>query len=203
MFKTLAVFALAAAALAQSPKLIRQPKPAYPQAAKDAQITGLVRLEVDISSAGRVTEIKPLIGHPLLVEAACEAVRLWEYETTEPMRAQVDLNFDLESFPRTGGTAAHVRGSVQMLKAVDMVKPAYPAEAKQQSLSGTVRLQALISKTGEVAAVRVLEGAPMLVGAAVDAVRQWKYQPTNVEGSPVEVVTDIDVNFVLPAVQQG
>ncbi len=203
MFKTLAVFALAAAALAQTPKLIRQPKPAYPQAAKDAQITGLVRLEVDISSAGRVTEIKPLIGHPLLVEAASETVRLWEYETTEPVRAQVDLNFDLASFPRTGGTATHVRGSQQMLKAVDLVKPAYPAEAKQQALSGTVKLQALISKTGDVAAVRVLEGAPMLVAAAVDAVKQWKYQPTNLEGAPVEVVTDIDVNFVLPAVQQG
>ena len=209
MFKTLAVSALALAALAQPPKLIRQQNPVYPQAAKDAQIAGLVRLEVDISPAGRVADIRPVSGHPLLVEAATEAVRLWEYEPVmvegqpAPARAQVDVNFDLATFPKTGGAAMHVRGREQMLKLVDTVKPAYPAEAKQQALSGTVRLQALISKTGDVAGVRVLEGAPMLVGAAVDAVKQWKYEPTNLEGSPVEVVTEIDVNFVLPAVQQG
>jgi TonB family protein len=203
MLRTLAVFTLALAALAETPKLTRQVKPVFPQAAKDAQITGLVRLEIDISAAGRVTDIRPLIGHPLLVEAASEAVRQWEYETADPLRAQVDLNFDLAGFPRTGGTAMHVRGTTQMLKLVEQVKPAYPVEAKQQALSGTVRLQALISKTGDVAAVRVLEGAPMLVGAAVDAIKLWKYEPTDLEGSPVEVVTDIDVNFVLPAVQQG
>lgn len=208
MFRTLAIFALASAALAQSPTLIRQVKPVYPPAAKEAQISGLVRLEVDISPAGRVADIRPLSGHPLLVEAATEAVKLWEYEPiivdgqAVQARAQVDVNFDLAGFPKTGA-AMHVRGSEQLMKLVAKAKPVYPVEARQQGVAGRVRLQVLISKTGEVAGVRVLDGNPALVGAAVEAVKQWKYEPTALEGEPVEVVTDIDVNFVLPAVQQG
>lgn len=209
MFRTLTLFALAAAVLAQTPTLTRQVKPVYPQAAKDARITGLVRLEVDISPAGVVADIRPLSGHPLLVDAATEAVRLWAYQPIvldgQPVqaRAQVDLNFDLAGFPKTGGEARHVRGGEQVMKLVAQARPAYPAEAKRQGVAGMVRLQVLISKTGEVTGVRVLEGNPALVAAAVEAVKQWRYEPSSVEGAPVEVVTDIDVNFVLPPVEQG
>jgi protein TonB len=76
-------------------------------------------------------------------------------------------------------------------------KPAYPPLAKQARISGTVSLAAQISADGHIRGLRVVSGHPMLIAAAIEAVRQWIYQPTLLNGQPVEVVTDIQVNFVL------
>ena len=62
---------------------------------------------------------------------------------------------------------------------------------------GTVQLQAIIGLDGRIRDLRVTSGHPTLIQAAVDAVRQWVYQPTTLNGSPVEVLTTIDVNFTL------
>src|SRR5438270_445626 len=77
------------------------------------------------------------------------------------------------------------------------VSPVYPALAKQARISGVVRLEAVISRNGFIESLRVKSGHPLLTGAAVDAVRKWIYRPTLLNGEPVEVLTEIEVNFKL------
>lgn len=77
------------------------------------------------------------------------------------------------------------------------LQPAYPPLARQAGIHGTVVLQAVISRDGTIEKLQVLSGHPMLVLAAVDAVRQWRYRPYVLNGEPVEVETQVTVNFVL------
>ena len=88
-------------------------------------------------------------------------------------------------------------GSVQAALLVNKVQPVYPPLARQTRISGTVRLHAIISKSGSVESLEVISGHPLLVRAAMDAVQQWKYKPTLLNGEPVEVDTTIDVIFSL------
>jgi protein TonB len=77
------------------------------------------------------------------------------------------------------------------------VQPIYPALARAARIQGTVVLQAIISKQGTIENLRVVAGHPMLVQAAIDAVHQWRYRPYILNNEPVEVETQITVNFSL------
>lgn len=90
-----------------------------------------------------------------------------------------------------------VGGNVQSAKLIRQPKPAYPPLAKQARISGTVRFQAIIGKDGTIQNLQLISGHPLLVPSATEAVKQWVYQPTLLNGEPVEVVTQIDVNFTL------
>ena len=73
----------------------------------------------------------------------------------------------------------------------------YPQLARQARVSGVVMIAALISREGNIASLQVKSGHPLLVPAAVEAVKQWRYQPTLLNGDPVEVATEISVHFTL------
>lgn len=90
-----------------------------------------------------------------------------------------------------------VGGNVQAAKLIRQPKPLYPPLAKQARIQGTVRFNAIIGKDGAIANLQVVSGHPLLVPSALEAVKQWVYQPTLLNGDPVEVVTQIDVNFTL------
>jgi protein TonB len=90
-----------------------------------------------------------------------------------------------------------VGGNVQSAKLVRQPKPVYPQLAKQARIQGVVKLHALISKEGTIEDLKVVTGHPLLVPAALEAVKQWVYQPTTLNGEPVGVETEIDVNFTL------
>jgi protein TonB len=90
-----------------------------------------------------------------------------------------------------------VGGDVLAAKIVRRVLPVYPPLAKQARVSGTVRLMGKIASDGSIQQLEVLSGHPLLVKAAVDAVRQWLYKPTLLNGEPVEVQAPIEVNFTL------
>ena len=90
-----------------------------------------------------------------------------------------------------------VGGNVQSAKLVRQPRPVYPPLAKQARISGVVKLSAIISKDGSIQHLEVISGHPLLVPAALEAVKQWVYQPTLLNGEPVEVQTQIDVNFTL------
>ena len=77
------------------------------------------------------------------------------------------------------------------------VQPSYPALAREARIQGTVRLRAIVSKNGTIENLSVLSGHAMLVGSAIEAVRQWRYRPYLLNGEPVEVETEITVNFLL------
>ncbi len=99
--------------------------------------------------------------------------------------------------PKPNVTRTRVGGAVQAAKLVNRVQPMYPPLARQTRISGTVKLHAIIGKSGAVEQLQVVSGHPLLVQAALDAVRQWRYQPTLLNGEPVEVDTEIDVIFSL------
>jgi protein TonB len=90
-----------------------------------------------------------------------------------------------------------IGGSVQQAKLVRQPHPVYPPLAKQARIQGQVKLSAIISKDGTIQKLEVISGHPLLVPAALEAVKQWVYQPTLLNGEPVEVITQIDVNFTL------
>ena len=80
---------------------------------------------------------------------------------------------------------------------IKRIQPAYPPLARQARIQGTVLLQAEISKNGDIENLRLISGHPMLAPAAIEAVKQWKYRPYILNGEPVEVETQITVNFTL------
>jgi protein TonB len=90
-----------------------------------------------------------------------------------------------------------VSTGVQAAKVIRQVKPAYPDLARKARVQGTVKLTAVIGRSGTVSNLQLISGHPLLVPAAVNAVSQWVYEPTLLSGEPVEVITQIDVNFTL------
>jgi periplasmic protein TonB len=92
-----------------------------------------------------------------------------------------------------------VRISEGVLQAqlISRVEPRYPALALQTKTEGVVRLHAIISRDGRITSLDILSGHPLLVKAALEAVSQWRYRPTMLNGEPVEVETSITVIFQL------
>ncbi len=101
--------------------------------------------------------------------------------------------------PSVAGDLGRIRvgGNVQAARIVNRVQPVYPAAAVQAHIEGVVRLHVIIGKNGAITQLEVISGHPLLQQAALDAVRQWVYEPTLLGGKPVEVDTTIDVLFAL------
>jgi protein TonB len=99
----------------------------------------------------------------------------------------------------TGPAPQRIRvgNTVQGRNLITKVEPIYPPLAMQARIQGLVRFNVVIGKDGRVANMQLVSGHPLLVAAAQDAVRQWVYKPTLLNGEPVEVVTQVDVNFTL------
>ncbi|MGH9673751.1 MAG: energy transducer TonB [Bryobacteraceae bacterium] len=90
-----------------------------------------------------------------------------------------------------------VGGNVRPPVLIQEVRPVYPPLARAARVSGIVRLESIIARDGRVQAIRVASGHPLLTGAAVEAVRQWRYRPTHLNDEPVEVILQIEVSFNL------
>jgi periplasmic protein TonB len=90
-----------------------------------------------------------------------------------------------------------VGGDVQMAKVIRKVLPEYPPLARSARISGVVRLIGIIAKDGTIQNLQLVSGHPLLARAAMDAVRQWVYKPTLLNGMPVEVIAPIEVRFSL------
>jgi protein TonB len=107
----------------------------------------------------------------------------------------------------TSSTSVNMPKPVQMLRVsqgvtqgmlLKRVQPVYPAQALQMRTQGAIQLQATIDKAGNIADVKLLSGDRQLARAAIAAVREWKYKPYYLNGEPVEIQTQITVNFKLP-----
>ena len=94
-------------------------------------------------------------------------------------------------------TRIRVSSGVENGLLTQRVNPAYPPLARQARIQGVVLLQATISKQGDIEDLQTISGHPMLIPAAMQAVKQWKYKPYLLNGQPVEVETQIQVNFYL------
>jgi TonB family protein len=102
--------------------------------------------------------------------------------------------------PTARGTSSkrlRVPGELEAAKLTSAPQPEYPQIAKMARIQGLVRLQAIVGQDGTIQDLRVLSGPPLLAKSALDAVSKWRYHPTLVKGRPVEVETEIDVNYAL------
>jgi len=165
---------------------------------------------------------------PPFVKAALDAVRRWEYEPPlrAPISFYVRLQFSpdrpsavvwhdarppvtqrvvtpagsglvvSETPPLSGGDLT-AKGVTPPRKIKD-VPPIYPPEAMAARVQGIVIIQAVIGSTGTVTDARVLRSIPQLDQAALDAVRQWEFSPTLINGEPAAIIMSVTVNFQLP-----
>ncbi|MBM3745757.1 MAG: M56 family metallopeptidase, partial [Acidobacteria bacterium] len=187
----------------QQKKLVKQVPPAYPPLAKQAGIQGTVRLTTILAKDGTVKEVQLVRGHPLLVEAALEAVRQWRYEPTllngQPVEVvtQVDLNFRLEGAKpgeevESPGGIHKVGGDVRPPKLIHKVEPQYSQEARDAGLMGKVVLAVQVWPDGKIHNAVVKEGLGLgLDEKALEAVKQWQFVPGNIKGKPVKVAATI------------
>jgi TonB family protein len=110
-----------------------------------------------------------------------------------------DLFHNLPPPPQAAQQTQRIRvgGGVEAASIINRVMPQYPAIAKTAHVSGTIVLHAIIAKDGTVQELTYISGSPLLIKAAIDAVREWRYRPTMLNGEPVEVETTIVVVFNL------
>lgn len=114
-----------------------------------------------------------------------------------PLPSSPPASTPLPAVPSTASGRLRIGGNIQAMKLISQPRPMYPAEAKAARIQGVVKLFAIISKDGTVKDLNVISGHPLLIAASMQAVRQWVYQPTLLNGNPTEVETEIDVNFTL------
>ena len=121
-----------------------------------------------------------------------------ESRSTPPQPSGVSGNRPLApSAAPLAASTIQVEGSIQEAKLIKKTPPAYPPLAKAAGVQGIVQLRTTIGPDGLVQNLQLLGGPPQLVQSAMQAVRQWQYEPTLVNGRPVAVVTTVDVSFKL------
>jgi TonB family protein len=102
-----------------------------------------------------------------------------------------------KAFPPATGMRIRIGGGVADANLLSQINPAYPPQAKAARVQGTVKLGVLISPEGHIADMVLISGHPMLVMSSMEAVKNWVYKPTLLNGNPVEVATVVDVNYTL------
>ena len=161
--------------------------------------------EMKVLKPGFKTYLAPQVvlaeGRDLAVNAK---LQMGVLEDTVDVQAEYrGQPYAMKASPSTETTAEPKRirigGSVEAAKVITKVQPVYPESAKKRGAQGSVLLHAIVSKDGRPLSMQVLNSEidPDLARAAVEAVSQWRYQPTLLNGEPVEVDTTIQVNFKL------
>ncbi|MBI3209557.1 MAG: M56 family metallopeptidase [Candidatus Solibacter usitatus] len=151
--------------------------------------------EMPAELRGRIPGVLPLkIGDAVTFDAARE-IQSALAEVDSRLRASISEDMALTISLAANGI--RVGGNLQAAKIKNKVTPKYPPEAKAARIQGTVRMNVEIDAAGKVSNVELVAGHPILVPAAMDAVRQWEYETTLLNGNPVAVLTVVDVNFTL------
>jgi TonB family protein len=136
------------------------------------------------------------------VDAALDAVRQWRYDPpfAAPLTFTVDVNFGapIMKFQRAPeGDALRIGGDMKSPKKIRDVQPVYPPIAHESNVTGVVIIETRIGPDGSVEEVHVLKSIPLLDQAALDAVKQWQFEPTLMNGQPTPVIMTVTVNFTL------
>jgi TonB family protein len=151
---------------------------------------------------------------PLLDQAAVDAVRQWVYEPLiikgKPVEAvfTVTVRFDLKwqkkeaaaEKEKTGELekgAVRATGEINPPRLMKKVEPIYPEEARKAGIEGIVILEAMTDEKGNIARVKVLKSIPELDQAAINSLKQWKYEPTIIDGKPTPIVFTVTIRFQL------
>lgn len=198
----------------------------YPTEAAQEKLQGEVVVKIVVSETGDVESAEVVSGNPVLGKAAISAVKKWKFQPYirdgKPRKVSTTFPFDFAFGDRitdnpsrdaistdippgkdardpSAGTTKRIQvdqGITQGL-VLHRVEPIYPPAAREEGIQGTVVLAAIISKEGKIEGLRVISGPSALRDAAIGAVQQWRYRPYMIAGEPVEVDTQIVVNFAL------
>jgi len=211
----------------QEPKKIKDVRPVYPASAMAEGRQGIAIIEARIGVDGAVVDAKIVrsIGDDLDA-AALDAVSQWRFMPTTlngqpvPVIMVVTVNFTLDgdgqipppapppppppSDPPAppvvwspGDPPLRIGGAIKEPKKIKDVRPVYPPIAQSARVSGIVIIEATIGVDGSVTDARVIRAVALLDQAALEAVRQWKFTPTTLNGVPVPVIMTVTVNFTL------
>jgi len=198
---------------------------AYPAGLVGTGVDAGVSLKVTIGAAGDVVSLdnprwqitvfsdSPIQNHAAFwaadpgqqfVQAAEDAVRQWKFEPGAwESSTIVSVSFSgSRAVPRTMTQAGaqgpmRIGGDIRPPTKIRDVQAVYPPEAQAARVQGVVIVEATIAEDGSVADVKVLRSIPMLDQAALDAVLQWRFTPTLLNGQPVKIVMTVTVNFSL------
>jgi protein TonB len=165
-------------------------------AAPDAVAAAPPQPEPKKPNIGEVHLASPMVNRPVKQADGIAAPTISEGDSAANLGAGL-------SEPSSGQPAAPeaplpVGGDVRPAKLISSVSPAYPALAKTEHVVGDVRIDALIDATGKVTTMKVLSGPALLQRAAMDALRQWKYQPATLDGKPVPMHLTVTLQFRMP-----
>jgi TonB family protein len=158
-----------------------------------------VQPEIKKPSLGAVRLAKPKVGHSANSQANGEMEPTLELNS-ETLSAQNSLSTDFgesSKQPAVPAGAVVVGGDVKPARMISSVPPVYPALAKTQHVAGDVRIDALVDATGRVTAMKVVSGPSLLHQAAMDSLRQWKYQAATLDGKPVPMHLTVTIQFRL------
>jgi TonB family protein len=192
----------------KAPKLVKQVAPVYPKVAKQAHVEGVVILEAKADEQGNVVETRVLRSIPVLDQAAIDAVRQWKYEPMvidgKPHKVifTVTVRFVLDeaehrAVDKWAEGVVKAQGDIKPPKLIKEVPAVYPEIARLAEVQGVVILSVKTDETGKVADTMVLRSIPLLDQAAIDAVKQWIYEPFVKDGKAQPVVFTVTVRFQL------
>ncbi len=193
-------------------KLLKKVDPVYPEEARAEKVEGVVILGVRTDVYGRVERVMIYRSiTPLLNESAVDAVKQWVYEPLivdgkpEPAVFTVTVRFKLngdenrdKDIEEISKGAVRAKDQIAPPKLIKKVDPVYPEEARAEGVQGVVILEILTDKEGKVVGVKILKSESSLLNkAAVDAVKQWEYEPLVLKGKPTPVIFTVTVVFRL------
>ncbi|MFC2157932.1 energy transducer TonB [Acidobacteriota bacterium] len=194
------------------PKMIKRVEPVYPEKARQARVEGVVILGVRTDESGRVVKVKVYKSKdPLLNDASVNAIRQWIYEPlfidgkAREAVFMVTVNFKLRTGKNTeesvGGVVGGVIKGEALSKAPRLIKrvdPKYPEELRKQGIQGEVVLEVTTDIYGRPSKIKVTSSESSLLNPpAIDAVKQWVYEPYLKDGKPIPVKFTVNVRFRL------
>jgi len=191
----------------------------HPVAADGSSPSGTVVVKYKIQKDGTVSDVEFVSGPPELKDAAIASVKQWTYEpamvsghavssdataelVVKPPPPAASPDSKAAAPPAAGSVPSdekpiRVGGNVAARMLVHQVQPIYPEMAKMNHVQGTVVLHAVIARDGTIKSLAYVSGPSELKDCSMDAVKQWRYKPTTLNGKPVEVDTTIAVVYSL------
>jgi TonB family protein len=169
-------------------------------------------LERSLSKLGAETASVVRQAAPALIDSALTSVRQWRFDSPAqgPLTFEVPVRFgaapEIMAFSAAGtapggsaikssDNALRVGGAIKTPVKIRDVRPVYPPIAREAGVSGVVIIEAQIGADGSIEEARVLRSIPLLDEAALDAIKQWKFAPTLLNGKPVPIIMTMTVNF--------
>ena len=186
---------------------VEQPRPATAptvsnSAVKNAPPPAATNASSQPSASTTATEkpsASPVVTQPARAEPSAVAAK--PPEPAEVVKGTVTVSASpfpsIRVPPEMKSQISKQGASLQMGQLLSRVEPVYPEDAERQRIEGVVKLHMIIDRDGNIQDVDKMTGPPLLVAAAANAVRQWRYKPTSLGGQPVEAGVDVTVTFRL------